>query len=89
MKIHNSKKNLVFCMLTKCLGFAFVHIINSHNNPESHVDIVFPFHRKEMKAWRREVTAQGDTELGPRDGLPGHLTSQPFKDTSQEIIILS
>ena len=66
MKIYNSKKNLVFCMLTKCLGLAFLHFINS---PGHRVHLL-QFHRRETKAWRREVIAQGDPESGPRAILP-------------------
>ena len=71
-------------MLTKCLGLAFLHFINS---PGHRVHLL-QFHRKETKG-RREVIAQGDPESGPRAILPGHYRSQPFEDTWQEIWILS
>lgn len=79
MKIYNSKKkNLVFCMLTKCLGFAFCI-----SSAPWVIEFISSNFTEGNKGLRRGVVAQGDPKPGPRASLPGHYRSQPFKDTWQ------
>lgn len=75
MKIYNSKKNLVFCMLTKCLGFAFLHFISSLG----HRVHLLQFHRRKQRLGEEESLHKVTQSRGPEPACPATTGASRLK----------